>query len=395
MRLLRRHLEKDGAGEVRVVPEEEEDMWHIYNILSVGDTITAQTFRKVTSTSSTGSTSSQRVKLTVTLHVDDVDFDTQACRIRVKGRNAAESAHMKMGQSHTVELALHRTVSIAKSCWDTIYLERIQTACDPAQRADLVCVVMQSGLAYVCLMTAHMSVTRAKIEVSVPKKRAGRSGHDKAVRRFYEQVMEAVQRHVNWEVVKCVVLASPAFIKDEFFAYMMEQAQKRDLRDILSHRDRFCLAHAPSGHKHSLKEVLQDPAVAARVSDTKTFGEVTALKDFFHTLHVDPDRAFYGYNHVRLANEQKAVQTLLVTDGLFRSLDIAERRKYVALVEEARDNGAEVHVFSSLHVSGEQLAQMTGIAAVLRFPLPDIDLIFSDDSDSEGDGEEAKREEAG
>lgn len=30
---------------------------------------------------------------------------------------------------------------------------------------------------------------------------------------------------------------------------------------------------------------------------------------------------------------------------------------------------AQVHIFSSMHVSGQQLDQYTGIAAVLRFPV--------------------------
>jgi hypothetical protein len=30
-------------------------------------------------------------------------------------------------------------------------------------------------------------------------------------------------------------------------------------------------------------------------------------------------------------------------------------------------------IFSSSHVSGEQLGQMTGVAAILRFPLPELD----------------------
>lgn len=35
--------------------------------------------------------------------------------------------------------------------------------------------------------------------------------------------------------------------------------------------------------------------------------------------------------------------------------------------------GGEALVFSSLHVSGEQLNQLSGIAALLRFPLPELE----------------------
>lgn len=43
-----------------------------------------------------------------------------------------------------------------------------------------------------------------------------------------------------------------------------------------------------------LTEILQDPAVASKLSDTKASGEVKALDDFYQMLQNDPNRAFYG-----------------------------------------------------------------------------------------------------
>ena len=66
---------------------------------------------------------------------------------------------------------------------------------------------------------------------------------------------------------------------------------------------------------------------------------------------------------------------LLVTDGLFRSRDILTRKKYVKLVEDVQEGAGVVHIFSSLHPSGEQLEELAGIAGICRFPLADIDEI--------------------
>jgi protein pelota len=38
-----------------------------------------------------------------------------------------------------------------------------------------------------------------------------------------------------------------------------------------------------------------------------------------------------------------------------------------------RAGGGEALVFSSLHVSGEALNQLSGVAAILRFPLPELE----------------------
>ncbi len=50
-----------------------------------------------------------------------------------------------------------------------------------------------------------------------------------------------------------------------------------------------------------------------------------------------------------------------------------QRKKYANLVEEVQNGGGEAIIFSSMHASGEQLNQLTGIAAILRFPLPDLE----------------------
>ena len=58
------------------------------------------------------------------------------------------------------------------------------------------------------------------------------------------------------------------------------------------------------------------------------------------------------------AHESLAIDTLLLTDALFRSLDMATRAQWVSVVEEVRGSGGTVHIFSSMHVSGEQLQQV-------------------------------------
>ena len=37
-----------------------------------------------------------------------------------------------------------------------------------------------------------------------------------------------------------------------------------------------------------------------------------------------------------------------------RNNDITQRQKYVNLVDSVRDSGGTVHIFSSMHVSGER-----------------------------------------
>jgi protein pelota len=224
-----------------------------------------------------------------------------------------------MGAYHTIDLEPNRKFEITKQEWDSIDLERVEMACDVAQKADVAAIVMQEGIAHICLITSNMTLVRSKIDVAIPRKRKGHtSQHEKGLAKFYESVMQGILRHVNFDVVKCVLIASPAFVKDAFFEYMMQQAVKHDLKILSENKSKFMLVHASSGFKHSLKEVLQDSGVLAKMSDTKAAGEVKRLEAFYTMLQTEPARAFYGKKHVQLAIEAQAVETLLLSDNLFR-----------------------------------------------------------------------------
>ena len=119
---------------------------------------------------------------------------------------------------------------------------------------------------------------------ALPRKRASSAGHDKALDRFYALVTEALLRHVDFGVVKCVLVASPGFLKDDWWRHAMDEAARAQEKALLKNRAKFMLCHASSGHKRALSEVLAQPAVAAQVADTKAGDEVRALERFFELL---------------------------------------------------------------------------------------------------------------
>ncbi|KAI8330204.1 hypothetical protein BC941DRAFT_496760 [Chlamydoabsidia padenii] len=374
MKLVSKAIDKDQSGSVTLLPEELEDMWHVYNLISKDDMIKATTIRRLQSESSTGSTSSQRIRLTLLITVESVDFDPLVGLLRINGRVSSENPHVKMGSYHTIDLELNRNFTLVKPEWDIISLERVEDACDFTKNADVVAIVCQEGLANLCFLTQHMTIVKQRIEMPIPRKRKGSvTNHEKGLVRFYDQIFQAMMRTVDFSFVKAIILASPGFVKEQLYDYIFDQAVKTDNKTLFENKYKFIQTHSSSGHKHALNEIMQEPSIQAKLADTKAAREVQALDSFYQMLNTDSDRAFYGYDHVAKAHEQGAIATLLVTDELFRSADIPTRKKYVSLVEDVRASGGKVFVFSSLHVSGEQLNQLTGVAAILTFPLPDIE----------------------
>ena len=66
---------------------------------------------------------------------------------------------------------------------------------------------------------------------------------------------------------------------------------------------------------------MSDPLLQSRLTETKAASEVKTLEAFYMMLQNEPNRAFYGLKHVEKANESQAIETLLISDNLFRYVE--------------------------------------------------------------------------
>lgn len=97
------------------------------------------------------------------------------------------------------------------------------------------------------------------------------------------------------------------------------------------------------------------------------------MDKFFSELRKGTNKATYGPREVESAVEQGAVGRgggiLIISNRLFRAQSVAERHRWVSLVDRVRGvDGGEVRVLSSDHESGRRLEGLGGIAALLTFP---------------------------
>ncbi|KAI0322478.1 pelota [Amylostereum chailletii] len=406
MKLIGRHLIKDGSGYVTVRPEDDEDMWHLYNLIQEGDNIRAPAIRRVQNVSSTGSSESHRVRTTLTIVVTRVVFSPSAApsntesnapvepsaSLQVTGRVTVENAYVKLGAFHTLDIEANRDVRIEKQEWDSIALERIQEASVPGRGAEVGAIVCGEGTAAFCLLSQHMTVVRQRIDIPIPRKRVGSAtAHEKGLAHFYDVLYQTFLRHIPFASpgLRAIVIASPGWVRDAVFDHIMAEANRTGNKALLGSRQKFVRVHVNSPHVHSLVEVLKSPEIVSQLKETKFAREGIMLDKFFKMLGSDEQRAWYGPDHVAFAVDRGAVGTLLISDDLFRASDPELRKKYVALVENVRGKGGEVLMFSSMHESGQQLNQLTGIAAILTFPL-DVEVVEAEEREAK---EEERRKE--
>lgn len=55
-------------------------MWHVYNLIRVGDRVMASTYRKVQRETGGGGSESEKLKLHLKLEIEDIDYDAEGTR---------------------------------------------------------------------------------------------------------------------------------------------------------------------------------------------------------------------------------------------------------------------------------------------------------------------------
>ncbi len=86
MQLIKQEYVKGEGGQLTLVAETNEDLWHVFNLVAKGDHVKATTVRKVTRETSTGSQESEKKRLTLSVEVVDIDYDALGAQLRIRGK---------------------------------------------------------------------------------------------------------------------------------------------------------------------------------------------------------------------------------------------------------------------------------------------------------------------
>ncbi|CDR40071.1 CYFA0S04e03004g1_1 [Cyberlindnera fabianii] len=387
MKLLSHQIESNNSGRVTLRPEDKEDLFTLYNILQKGDEIKITTTRNVKKgqgKSGAKGAASEKVIVRLTLRLEEIEFEPSDESMRLRGRTIEALDDVPLNSWHSAEVTYNSPFSLYKDEWDSRSKELIHKACDVDAKAEVAAVVLQEGVAHLCLITENMTVLKEKVEKSIPKKRRGdSSAYDKALEKFFKMVVESILKCFDLEKLKAIILASPGFYAKNLYDALFDYASRNATKEVFANKAKFLIAHSSTGFIQGLDEVLKSDQVQKQLADTKFAKDVMALEEFFKSLNADDSKAWYGDKEVGKAVDMGAVSKLLLTDTLFRADDVNIRKKYADLGDSVRANGGEVFVFSTMHESGVQLDQITGVAAVLKYPVYDLDESDEEESDDE------------
>ncbi len=180
-------------------------------------------------------------------------------------------------------------VTITKPEWNETRLDILRELTNPTQNTEVAVLVMQEGLANLCLLRATTTKTCAVITRTIPKKKStsssssssssssGGMAYEEAMRKFFQDIYAAIRLHLPIESLKVVLVGSPGFLNDQFMEYFNTRVvQETDtLWQKEETRRKFVKVHCSTGYKGAVEEILSDPSIADRLKDVRAVKDVS------------------------------------------------------------------------------------------------------------------------
>ena len=141
MRVLKRNL-RGGDGEISILAETLDDLWHLKYIIEKGDLVFAVTKRKAdAATDKLRPEKVEKKVIRLGVRVESLEFHKFSNRLRVHG---VIEYGMDIGSHHTLNIEEATELSIVK-VWKKDQLERIDEAEAASRRPSVIIVAVEEG----------------------------------------------------------------------------------------------------------------------------------------------------------------------------------------------------------------------------------------------------------
>ncbi|MUV89111.1 mRNA surveillance protein pelota [Halapricum sp. CBA1109] len=352
MRIAERHRVEGGRERITLVPESLDDLWHLSYVVEPGDLLAGDTTRRIQrADDDLRDKGGEREPMWMEIEVEDVEFAKFANRLRVGGVIEHCPREDQLGLHHTINVEQHDEIEIEKD-WKPDQLERIEEAEEATDQPDVAIVTVEEGEAYVHTVAQYGTEQRASITGPT-----GKGEYAQPREELFEELTAVVSRLD----ADAIILAGPGFTKQDALEYI-EEAEP-DLRERITTVDTSAVGD------RGVHEVLKRGAVEEVQRETRIAEEASLIDELTENIATGGEAA-YGPDGVAKAADYGAIERLLVLDDRLREERAGEGEWDLDidhLVETVEQKGGEVTVFSSDFDPGQQLSNLGGVAAILRY----------------------------
>lgn len=337
------------TGEIKVKVENSDDVLTLNSIINEGDFVSGFCERKIRIGKGENAKS---VKKSYFLKIIAEKTELGDRELRVNGRTIEEKDDVPKGSYQTIEVAPGAEIRIEKEKWSSYHLKKLKDSTFESRQKILIVVFDRETAIFALTKKSGFDIL-LELEGEVQKK-----GYEtKKESRFFQDIIEKVRDYIERYKLTNVILASPAFWKDDIYRLVKD-------REI---KEKILLANCSSVSENAVYEVLKSSAIKNILQQERAAREISLVEEVVKEISKNGAVA-YGIEEVASAIDAGNVKILLFTDKFFRQRQEKNETGYFDdLIKKSEKIGAEIHIISSGHEGGMRLDGLGGIAALLRY----------------------------
>jgi protein pelota len=359
LKIVHRNLKK---GILVLKPENLDDLWILYNVILPGDRVYAKTQRRIKSKEETiRQDEGQRVTVYLGVQVEDVFYDPNFNRLRVKGVIVEGPEDLvKLRSHHTLSIEPNTEARIVKEKWHDYLLNRVKESLGSEEKAKVMVIAVEEGEACIAKVGDYGIDVCANVTMSIPGKGDESKQRDQILSRFFSEIRTVVKESLRDKRIKSIIVAGPGFTKERLLSYLKED---KDVAAMLS------LESVSNGGMAGVQETIKRGALNKVLEHVRLVEESNLMDEVLRRLGKGEKTVAYGRGDVEKAVSFGAVETLLITDSMLRGAAEEQRGRLDELLRSAEKIRGKIKIVSSASEPGEQLTSLSGIAALLRFKI--------------------------
>ncbi len=347
MRIIDKDLEEDR---IRLRTENLNDLWHLENIISPGDVLIAQTWRRRKSENDKIRPERQeKERVNLAIKVKDVEFHKHSNQLRIFGK--IEKGR-DVGEHHTIKIDKDSKFTLIKK-WKSDHLDRIKEAEKASERPTVLLIAVDDERASFGLVRQYGLEELGEVTSNVSGKMYD-SDRGASEKEYLGEVCSTIKDYVDNKDISSVIVAGPGIVKKKINSILKEKYS-----EIAENTH---LGNTSNTGKSGLNEIIRRGIVRRVSEEDRTSLETSLVEDMLKRVSTD-GKATYGKDEVEKAARMGAIEKLLVLDKKLRK----DRKMITPVINKTRETGGEVFVISSEHEAGEKLNRLGGVGALLRY----------------------------
>ena len=335
-------------GEIKLIPENLDDIWHLYNIIDEGDLVRAVTFRTdEQKDDKIRSKKAEKKRMKLGIRISEIKFHEFSDRLRLHGK--IEEGPQDLGSFHTLNITADKleSLSIIKKEWKNHQLERIDEAVKLRNQTIITFVSLDDETATIAVLRQSGIQWIADID----SRRSGKMFESKDTEHeYFGEIISVIKTNKTKD--STIIILGPGFTKEHIVKY------GREKEPYIFEK---CIVHGTGeSGMNGIQEAIKTGIVNQITKENRVVFETSLVEKLFEEIKKN-GLATYGTKEVKNAILNGAVDRLLIADIMVRN-ETGED-----LLRLAKQNNSDFTIINTMHEAGKKIEGIGGVAALLRF----------------------------